>query len=977
MNTLIQLLINTLKNIEPAAGADAESLRGLLRNLAALNIQLDPSQAVIPPGDFDPRIVEAIHDAVELVADLGKTSTRLRLFEEELPRGTPAIGDQPEQTGEQASEIFGPFVGRQGVLERLKAFRSGAFLRVMSHIALVGPNELQILIPAASTPDAPDLRNWTLAPGTVWIASRFLVQGTTGFTGLRIKGGTMKVDAAARTDAVTIQLPSGLPAWSLSLEPEATPPSGAGSDGDALALTLPTRLDVHFHAPPVVSGAPVLSGFGSDIHFAMSGAPHTAGSQILFPMQAAEPTWSISGNASGLATFSGESAVASADYALTISSTDPDFLAEAAHGGSLVVRLGTPFSSSFAAQQGGVSNWLRTVLTANALQIELDCREANSAAAYDLDLWTTTNSAVRFAGQSLSGLFFRSERGAGDTVVMQGGAIRNQWDLPCSADGQPFAFAGRTDTFGLFSNSAGTWITVSATASVSDLLQGLTLENLHLVVKAPRKLFALAPFDKAPQLSSGIAIFQFDVGVAVPILPDPYAVNLAPPDSAGTVESALGVILAWTDGQTPALSVELFQPVPFPEQGAVADPDLANPDEAAVYQVFENHLQCQKTESLFMLDLSSKEHLFGVALESAASIRPEIIDNRLSVPLNRIRLLLQPQVQWEPVLDDPNPDAGPSAGVVHSFLEGGPSLVGANSVKLVPVLAANLSGEILEAIGEGLPAAALFSLPFGLRATATLDFRPQIVVEGFLPATFSVLIEPALGGLKAARQLRLIATGFGRPILPSFAMPGIMRQLENLDANSSLRSVLPSELRIAITTLFGDTIPLTHADLSGYGMSTFSEWHENDFLGGGPQFTKAEFRVLNGRTAYEVIQFRSILYECGARVVRTVVLERHNSGRVIRKDSGWVAVDDGLFAVPILFQKGAVNSFRNIRRIRVTSAAPIDLGDGGEVEPVIFDADVDVEGAAGPVPIYDRPGYIQTFPRFRLTPNRCHCRDWI
>src|SRR5262249_41026775 len=36
------------------------------------------------------------------------------------------------------------------------------------------------------------------------------------------------------------------------------------------------------------------------------------------------------------------------------------------------------------------------------------------------------------------------------------------------------------------------------------------------------------------------------------------------------------------------------------------------------------------------------------------------------------------------------------------------------------------------------------------------------------------------------------------------------------------------------------------------------------------------------------------------------------------------------------------------------------------VQPVIFDADAEIDGAArSPVPIYDRPGYIQLIPPFR------------
>ena len=85
---------------------------------------------------------------------------------------------------------------------------------------------------------------------------------------------------------------------------------------------------------------------------------------------------------------------------------------------------------------------------------------------------------------------------------------------------------------------------------------------------------------------------------------------------------------------------------------------------------------------------------------------------------------------------------------------------------------------------------------------------------------------------------------------------------------------------------FAESVPLHHADLSGYGLSSFSEWSQTvDDTG----FVKAHFHVLNGRTAYEVIQFKSICWPSQARVVRTITLERHNSGVVKRTDSGWVA----------------------------------------------------------------------------------------
>jgi hypothetical protein len=957
MNNLIAQLLEILKDLEPAAGADPESLLALLRALAVAAIQQDPNAAVIPPGDIDPRIVDAINAASQQVVDLG--AIRLRIALEELPVGTPVISDR---SGEQVSEIFGPFVDRHGRLAQFKSFHSGAFLSVSVRNLLRFPPLLQILIPAASTPDTPDLTSWTLAPGSVWIQSASLVVGVAGFTGLRIKGGTMTLAAGTvRPDASSILVPFGS-VWFLSLEPEPAPFPGAGSDGDALALTLPVRLDVRNNGAPVVSGTPVLSGFGSDLHFTMFGSTFTAAHQILFPMHAAESVWSINGNASSLATFSGESALASANYALTISSTDPAFLAEAAHGGSLVVRLGTPFSSRFAAQQGGDSNWQQTTLTASALQLELDCGEADSTAAYDLSLWNTSRSAVRFAGQSLSGLFFRSERGAGDTVVVLGGVIRNQWDLPCGANGQPLPFDGRPDSFGLFSNAPGTWVAINGTAPVPDSFQGLTLENLHLVVRAPRKLFALAQFDAAPAFPSGIAILLFEVNFAVPTLPDPYAANLPLPDNQRIVESALGVRLTWQDAATPALLAYLLLQVQFPE------PQFQSPagtDEQTLRNAFRDFLNSEP-ELLFLLDMSSSEHLLGVALEPPSDNPAELLDNRLSFPMQHVRLLMQPQVQWEPVQIEENPNVRSHREIVHSVSNGGPDLIGANSVTLVPTLPEPLTAGILNAISLAQPSAALFCLPFGLRALATLSGPepPEHPSPLPPPRAATQLHEPVFDAFSAARQIRI--TALQVPFTPpsASAIPGMMRQIANLQTVppnlSGLTSVLPQELMTQVNNQFAFSIPLQHADLSGYGLSSFSQWV---LAIDGVGLSKAEFQVLNGRTAYEVLQFRSCLFECGARVVRTIILERHTAGRVYRSDSGWVAVESGVFAQPPgQFETGAVRAFNNIRRIRITGAPLILLDAFTAAQPVIFDADADIEGHDGLVPIYDRPGYIQVEP---------------
>ena len=56
-------------------------------------------------------------------------------------------------------------------------------------------------------------------------------------------------------------------------------------------------------------------------------------------------------------------------------------------------------------------------------------------------------------------------------------------------------------------------------------------------------------------------------------------------------------------------------------------------------------------------------------------------------------------------------------------------------------------------------------------------------------------------------------------------------------------------------------------------------------------------------------------------------MERRNSGKVLRFDSGLVAVDDGLFEKPAKFDKGVVIAYRKIRRIRVLTKPALTLSD--------------------------------------------------
>ena len=204
-------------------------------------------------------------------------------------------------------------------------------------------------------------------------------------------------------------------------------------------------------------------------------------------------------------------------------------------------------------------------------------------------------------------------------------------------------------------------------------------------------------------------------------------------------------------------------------------------------------------------------------------------------------------------------------------------------------------------------------------------------------------------------------------------MPGAAVQTENLTSTPSAeplptrRSVLATQTLLqAFNAAFTRRLPLHRADLSGYGLTTFSAWHVRP-EDQGSAVVKVQFEVLNGRTGCEVIQFRARLWECRARVIRSVTIQRHNSGAVVLTDSGWIAVEDGTFFPPgavgfdAPIENGLVTRFSRIRRIR-TTGRQVTLPSKKVMDEVVFDADavIDTVGRTGEisVPLLNRPGYI-------------------
>jgi hypothetical protein len=395
-----------------------------------------------------------------------------------------------------------------------------------------------------------------------------------------------------------------------------------------------------------------------------------------------------------------------------------------------------------------------------------------------------------------------------------------------------------------------------------------------------------------------------------------------------------------------------------------------------------------------------------------------------------VRAFTTPVVAWEPVINLTPPETGkldPPVPLNYYPDDGGPTKIVNNSVKLVAVAPIPLCDWLVDSYASepGNITAAYFTLPFGIRALAYL-YKTNALQSVKPTLDF---IAPTFGdGLTGGIQLKLGA-GSGLNDKEDNLFRGFTLQMNNvldLGGAKTGTTTLGEDVAFIFNQDFHQAptgmdsqkgVPLTRIDLSGYGASTFSDWHNPR-----AQFastSQARFDVMIGRTAHEVIQVRSIVYPWGIKVVRTVTLFRVGSGYVYRVDSGWKAESDGRFdfrfeyvidkakkdegtlVAPYIVHPGTIKGLFNVQNIRtaVGDVAPMlgtmDIRDfyfveetidrpmksvGTEspvpvnLQPIYFDADIELENiiqgqAAGRVVGKKILGFVQLAPRgIPLTP---------
>lgn len=410
---------------------------------------------------------------------------------------------------------------------------------------------------------------------------------------------------------------------------------------------------------------------------------------------------------------------------------------------------------------------------------------------------------------------------------------------------------------------------------------------------------------------------------------------------------------------------------------------------------------------------------FGVETSGSNDFPLQIQGMNVVSASKNVRLFALPQVAWEPVINLSAPTTVGDPPLLFNYYpdDGGATRLMNNSTVPVPLAPIPAAASLISLYKNNADneIAAYFTLSFGLRALAVLT-KQDPNQQKTKPSVKE--IQPLFNnGIQGGIQLSLRGGSDDANPKVSKQFDGVTIQVNNI-LNALGNTTNASTLGYDVTTIFNGEfftlkggVPLTRIDICGYGASTFSDWQDKS-----AEFattSKAEFEIMLGRTAHEVIQVKSLIYPYGIRVVRTITLTRAASGYEYRYDSGWKAESDGQFDFTFHVEgsttptsvyeihPGVVKKITSVKNITPAediknftsqmdinnfyqfnaNTKTIEAYTGGtliediNLEPVYFDADIEIENvvqghASGKVASKNMLGFVQILPvGIPLTPD--------
>lgn len=1022
-------------------------LRGQPEPIAPAQEESAPPPTLVP---LAPPVLETLRAEVEAAAARPPAQSETpaaKMFRRELPFITSQVPGSvpPWAAGLARAETLGPFLDDFGRPIWFDVIQPARLTRIVR-----APGGSPVLALPLRGPLAARGR-YRIPAGSLWLSSHLLAANAPvgGFSGVRITGGALELDASPTIVGDALQIPAGATATlTITLEQPAaaTPVTGPGVDAGQASVSLPQTITVVC----TPSGIAITAADPAELQLYGSLVPmaHAPGAavyepslnRVLVPFTPGVAEFAVADSRSALFTLAERAPITSVAWALPVAVIDPGSLAEAAGAGALAVCVGPGLSATWTSLEGGRTRLNDTYLLAEPGRVALTAlRASHRRGGHRLRLWQgsepdrTSSLELRY-GQFFPLRYF-SEQSGSEAVVAEATMTANL-DRPVETGGRRLDVKAPR-TLALFSQlSTGFFVGVQAppAAPVSDDPTAFALHNALICVARTGTLLLYGGLASDGAVRQGALTQGFAVRRIVPTLPDPYVANLAPPsrDREAVATGTLAAVVRWPAPDRPVLTFQLTagqfaalaadqreergdQPAPSNREDLALGAFLATfADDSVRKRLEEDRQRIERLEAMFddaiggsrdalvLLDVSTNADLLGVGFglaadrwEVTAGADPgagqvQIVGLDLVSFGRNVRVLTAPAISWEPVFTPSNP-AFPFPPVLASADDGGPTRLGVNSVELVPIAPVPALEHLIERYGDPAdprPVAAMLTLPFGMRAVATLR-QAGDPAEG--PTLHLVHPEFVTDDARGGLQLRLSAGP--PPVDPTEASPsfeGATIQTRNGTTIGGLplyTSVLGGSGGSPVESIFNNEfepgrptalVPLTRYDVSGYGASVFSDWV--DPAAAFALTSQVRFDVLVGRTAFEVVQVKSYLYPWGVPVVRTITLQRRGGGGVVRKDSGWQAMGPGTFQFPVPageeavrvgpshIHPGVVHGVFNVRNIRDTPREFVTPVDGGaRLTAVTFDAEVRIErvkrgGQDDFVPTRGQLGFVQIEP---------------
>jgi hypothetical protein len=801
-------------------------------------------------------------------------------------------------------------------------------------------------------------RKIVLKAGSVWFQAHLLAANSpnNSFAGFRIKGGTLTLtEDAARAGGGLDLSPTTIATLIVDLDPPASTPvaSGPGVDAGAAAVTLPASVTIQFDPAGgklTALSDSQLSVYGQAVGFQWVGAASAfedTTNEIATPLSFSPNQFQVGGTQSKLLMLSGTGPIQAASWVLPVVVTTPSNLGEAAGAGALMLTIGAGVAQQWAGlSQPAILN--QTLLHLIPGQIVALAKGSGIQVSETFDLWQ--GSTVDFAAARPFNSFYLSQAGL-EWFEVNGTSVAHL-DRPLRADDSRFALKIVDGVLLIFQTATQFFVFIGTVLNTDPKgTNAIALENALIVVDRPSAMAIFGELNPADLNSvwSGLVGLEFGLRGWLPTLPDPYASNFVAADFSSSGKTPIGILTAVVTLKTPDSPTLAFGLLLSSATGM-------------------SGLLIVERQKLSLLDLSTNADLFGVEFLPSRNTTISVDQMALALPGSGLAVFTVPQISWEPMKSQP-----PVAGL-HSDNDGGPSAFSVETVNLVRIEPAAALHSLVDEVGGGANFKGHFTLPFGLVANVQAGQFPQ---SG---GTFQ-LTQPAFKNLSGGLQLTL---GAPHPEVEDASLPGTCEA-----TNPYGNAVLSNDVAIMFNDEFltgtiniqpppPPRVPVKRIDFSGYGASMFSDWRDSKTEVG---IVKAQFDVVVGRTAYEVVKAQSNLYPWAARVVRTITIERQGAGWIQRADSGWQASTEGLFIFPAKEQPdyaghvhpGAVLGVTNIRNIREVTGGLITAF-GLEYQQVLFDADVvldsafhvtkgaHVEAGRQLVPSRDVGGYVQLTP---------------